>query len=84
MFSLDFSNKAKKYLHKCDSVLRERIIDKIEQLKDDPVPHNAVSVSGEEKTFRIRIGDQRVLYKVKWNEKIILVAKIDKRPRAYQ
>lgn len=84
MFSIEFSNQAEKFLHKADKQLSRRIIDKINILKDDPVPHGAVRVVGEERTFRIRIGDYRFLYEVKWNEKIILISKIDKRPRAYQ
>lgn len=35
------------------------------------------------KIFRIRIGMYRALYKVKENEKIVLITKIDKRPRVY-
>lgn len=35
------------------------------------------------KIFRYRIGDFRALYKVKEAEQIVLVAKIDKRPRVY-
>ncbi len=84
MFNLEFSNQAKDFLRKCDKNLCVRIIEKIELLKTNPVPHNAVRVVGEERTFRIRIGSYRVLYEVKWNEKVILIVNIDKRPHAYQ
>jgi len=58
-------------------------LEKIKKLRTEPVPHNAVSVIGEEKTFRIRIGDYRVLYEVKWDKNEILIAVIDKRSRVY-
>jgi len=83
MFSLGFSNQSEKFLKKCDKRLRERILEKIKKLRTEPVPHNAVSVIGEEKTFRIRIGDYRVLYEVKWDKNEILIAVIDKRSRVY-
>ena len=83
MFSLGFSNQSEKFLKKCDKGLRERVLEKIKKLKTEPVPHNAVSVVGEEKTFRIRVGDYRVLYEVKWNENKILIAVIDKRSKVY-
>ncbi len=83
MFNIEFSNQSRKFLKKCDSDLKARIIDKIELLKTEPVPHKAVSVVGEDKTFRIRIGNYRVLYEIKWDKSIILVAKIDKRSRVY-
>ena len=35
------------------------------------------------KIFRIRIGMYRALYKVNENDKIVLITKIDKRPRIY-
>ena len=47
------------------------------------MPHDSVKVVGEERTFRVRVGHYRVLYEVNWNEKIILISKIDKRPRVY-
>ena len=60
-------------------------MSKIEKLKDNPVPSDAKFLGRHEgdKVFRIRIGDYRVLYKIKDKEKVILITKIDKRPRAY-
>ncbi|MGB9831738.1 MAG: type II toxin-antitoxin system RelE family toxin [Fervidicoccus fontis] len=43
-----------------------------------------VKVAGEENTFRLRVGNYRVLFKVYEKEKIIVVAKIDIRKRAYR
>ena len=83
MFSLDFSNQSEKFLRKCDKELRERILEKIKKLRTEPVPHNAVSIVGEERTFRIRIGDYRVLYEIKWKENEVLIAVIDKRSKVY-
>ena len=83
MFSLSFSNQSEKFRKKCDKGLKKRILEKIKNLRIEPVPHNAVSVVGEERTFRIRIGDYRILYEVKWDNQEILIAIIDKRSRAY-
>ena len=83
IFEIEFSNQSRKFLKKSDKQLNLRIIEKISLLKVDPVPHNSVRVVGEDKTFRIRIGDYRVLYEINWDKKFILIAKIDKRPKAY-
>ena len=83
MFSIDYSHKVRRFLKKCDKDLGKRIVNKIELLKTVPVPHKAVSVVGEDRTFRIRIGDYRVLYEVKWDKNIILIAKVDKRSKVY-
>ena len=83
MFSLVFSNQSEKFLKNCDKSLKDRIFKKFKELKIEPVPHNAVSIVGEERTFRIRIGDYRVLYEIKWEENEILIAVIDKRSKVY-
>ncbi len=83
MFNIEFSNRSKKFLKKSDKQLVVRIIEKIELLKDNPVIHESKKVMGEYRTFRIRIGDHRVLYEVDWSNKIILVNKIDKRSKVY-
>ena len=85
MFSVDFSDKAKRFLKKLDKHIASRIIDKLESLKENPVPSDAVFIGREngDKVFRHRIGDYRALYKLKDLDKIVLVTKIDKRPRVY-
>ena len=85
MFSLEFSEKTKRFLKKLDKHIASRIVDRLENLKESPVPSDAVFIGREEgdKVFRYRIGDYRALYKLKDSEKIVLVTKIDKRPRVY-
>lgn len=83
MFSISLTSNAEEFLFKSNKELARRITEKIELLKVDPVPHNSVKIVGEQRTFRIRIGDYRVLYEVNWNEKIILVYNIDKRAKVY-
>lgn len=83
MLNIEFSSQSKKFLKKCGKELSNRIIKKIDLLKIDPVPHDSVKVVGEERTFRVRVGDYRLLYEVRWNEKILLISKIDKRAKVY-
>ena len=85
MFSMDFFDKAKRFLKKLDKHIASRIIDRLENLKETPVPSDAVFIGreGGDKVFRYRIGDYRALYKLKDSEKIVLITKIDKRPKVY-
>lgn len=85
MHGIEYSDKAKKFLKNLDRHITKRILMRIERLKDDPVPSDAKFIGREsgEKVFRYRIGDYRALYKLKDKEKIVLVAKIDKRPKVY-
>lgn len=56
----------------------------MEALKNNLVPHDAKRVLGYElPTFRIRIGKYRALYRVNYEEKRIIVVKVDKRDKVY-
>jgi mRNA interferase RelE/StbE len=63
-----------------------RIEARLKNLESKPVPKNSKFTGrvGGDKVFRYRIGDYRALYKIKEEKKIVLVAKIDKRPRIYK
>ena len=85
MYSVELSQKSQKFLEKLDNHIRERIEERLRKLGEEPVPSDAkfISRDNNDKVFRYRIGDYRALYKVKDKEKIVLIAKIDKRPRVY-
>jgi len=48
-----------------------------------PVDAKFIKREGKENIFRYRIGSYRALYKIKYSDKLVLIAKIDKRPRVY-
>ncbi len=85
MFELDYSNKSKKFLKNLERILLLRIFEKLEKLKDNPVPSDAKFIRREDndKTFRVRVGGIRILYKIKDHKKLIVITKIDKRERVY-
>lgn len=85
MFSVELSQKSQKFLDKLDKHIRERVEERLRKLGEEPMPSDAkfITREGGDKIFRYRIGDYRALYKVKDKEKIVLIAKIDKRPRVY-
>ena len=85
MYVVELSERADKFLDKLDKNMRDRIKDRLRKLATDPVPSDSkfITRDGADKVFRARIGDYRALYKVKEDKKIVLIAKIDKRPRIY-
>lgn len=86
MYPVELSQKADAFLDKLDNHIRERIEERLRKLGERPVPSDAkfIERDNNDKVFRCRIGDYRALYKVKENEKVVLVAKIDLRPKIYQ
>ena len=68
-----------------DKILTKRIFNKIDRLKENPFPSEAVRVEEykKDKIFRVRVGDFRILYYVNYEKSLIVIVNIDKRPRAY-
>jgi mRNA interferase RelE/StbE len=85
VYNVELSQRAQKFLDKLDKHIKERIENRLRKLKENPIPSDAkfIGRDNNEMVFRYRIGEYRALYKVKEIQKIILIAKIDKRPRVY-
>ena len=85
IFPAEFSSQASKYIKKLNEITKNRIKEKIEKLEQNPFPQEVERVEdfGTEKVFRVRVGDQRILYIVRYTPNKIIVVKVDKRPRVY-
>jgi len=55
----------------------------LKELKDDPFPQGVAKLQGREDTYRVRVGDYRILYEVLREENLVLVEKIDHRGSVY-
>lgn len=84
-FSVKLNPHAEKFIKKHNKQIKERIRNKINELLVEPFPSNVERVEGYkgEKVFRVRVGDFRILYIVRYKENQIIIAKIDKRGRVY-
>lgn len=84
-FSIQLGPQPDKFVKKLDNQIKERIKGKLLKLQEDPFPSEVERVEGykDEKVFRVRVGDYRILYFVRYEINQIFVAKIDKRSRVY-
>lgn len=84
IFEVHLGTKAQKFMKTAEKTLHDRLFKKLERLGDDPFPPDAKKVAGQkEKTYRVRVGDYRILYLVLLEERTVLVVDIDKRPKVY-
>ena len=83
MYSASLSKQAERFIKKAEKELSQRLIDKISKLEQEPVPQDAKTIEGSNKTFRVRVGKYRILYNINYTQKEILIAKIDHREQAY-
>ena len=62
---------------------RRRIVERIRGLASDPRPAGCEKLSGEEK-YRVRQGDQRIIYGINDRDSTVTVAKIGHRRDVYR
>jgi len=81
-WSVMWSNKSKKQLSKIDKKIASRIVDRVEDIKEDPF--TAVSRLSGSQFFRLRIGDYRAILDLQQGKLIIFVIETDNRKRIYK
>jgi len=73
--------KAQDFLDKLSQDIALRIVNKLEQIKENPF-HFLEHYEGE--YYKLRIGDYRVLMDIDFQRKVIWARIIDKRGRIYK
>jgi len=82
LFELLFSNKSSKFVKNCDCQLKERLKQIFLILNKTTIPaklFDLKKISGTEDTYRIKIGQFRIVYKIYWQELKIKVLTIERR-----
>ncbi len=83
-YSLRIKNSAAKELEAVPTKAdRQRIIKRIESLRENPRPKGAIRLSGSER-YRIRQSNYRILYTIEDKALIIYVIKIADRKAVYK
>jgi mRNA interferase RelE/StbE len=78
-WELRVSKDASKALSKIPKDHAEKILEVVETLVINPFFGDIKKIRGEEQTWRRRVGEYRVLFKIYQNEKIIFVFSIKRR-----
>jgi mRNA interferase RelE/StbE len=73
---------ADKYLNRLNATDRDRINAALDDLEKEPPEGDIIPVSGQPGLFRTRVGDYRLLWRIKDNH--ILVTHIDPRGQVYK
>ena len=73
-YQISYEKRALIELRKLDKLLAKRIIKKIKGLETDPFSKDIKHLKGQS-SFRLRVGDYRIIYKILQKEVRILVIK---------
>lgn len=84
-YKLLIKRSAAKELQDIDSKKdRQRLVERINALAEDPRPHGAEKLSGRKDKYRIRQGNYRVLYEIEDEALIVYVVKVADRKDVYR
>ncbi|MEM3590534.1 MAG: type II toxin-antitoxin system RelE/ParE family toxin [Candidatus Bathyarchaeia archaeon] len=86
MFQIILSQRARKSIEKLPEHYKRRIIELLLIFRENPVPaeyYDVKKIKGYTDTYRVRIGDIRVIYEILWNLNKVHVLLVEWRERAY-
>jgi mRNA interferase RelE/StbE len=79
--------RAEKSLLKLNEPDFSRVVQGVKKLSEEPIVGDVTKLSGHENTYRLRVGQYRLLFHYNINEngdEYILVSKIDSRGQVYK
>ncbi len=83
-YRVELTRSAEKDLRRIDKSNIATIYHGVERLANDPRPHGVKKLSGADRTYRIRIGDYRVVYEIEDDVLLVLVIRIAHRKDVYR
>jgi len=83
-FSLQWRKSTRKDLRGIPREAVSRIVADVEKLAEQPLPHGSEKLTGSEHTYRIRIGDYRVVYELFRDAKIVEIQRVRHRKNVYR
>jgi mRNA interferase RelE/StbE len=85
MYRILFTRNADKALRKVPCNIAQRIRERLDQIAAAPYVHHPNTTRLQNRpSYRLRVGDWRVIYKIEDEELIILVLRIGPRGEAYR
>ncbi len=83
VYRLDIQSAAERDLARLATRLRERVADVIDRLAEAPRPRGAEKLAALH-TYRVRVGDYRVVYQIDDRAKVVTVIRVRHRREVYR
>lgn len=83
-YRIEWKQSAQKELRQLPKDVLTRVIQAVAALADNPMPPSSRKLSGAEKTYRLRIGDYRVIYFVHATVLVIEIVRVRHRRDVYR
>ena len=83
-YSINIKKSVEKDLRKLSTSVISRVVEAIESLKDNPYPRQSKKLRATEKTYRLRVGNYRIIYQIDEERKEIIVYHVRHRENVYE
>ena len=84
LYEIRFRRSADKDLGRLDASVQRRVMKAVEELAKVPRPSGCKKLHGSDDTYRIRVGDYRVVYAVDDSALIVAIERIRHRREVYR
>jgi mRNA interferase RelE/StbE len=83
-YQIEFRSSANRELSRLDRQVLRRVVAGIDALGDQPRPAGVRKLAGVDHTYRIRIGEYRVVYTIDDDRKMVSIDRVRHRSDAYR
>ena len=83
-FSIQWRNSTKKDIRSLPRQEVACVVEAVGELAKDPLPHGSHKLAGSERTYRLRVGDYRVVYEVFSDSRIVEIQRVRHRKDVYR
>ena len=83
-YRIEWKRSAAKELQSLPASMIARVVEAVTSLADNPFPHGVTKLVGSEQTYRIRVGDYRIVYSVYQAALIVEVVRVAHRRDVYR
>ncbi len=84
LYDVRWKHSARKELKKLPRETIPKIITTVEELSENPYPQGNKKIIGSEHTYRVRVGDYRIVYSVESGELVIEIIRVRHRKNVYK
>lgn len=83
-YKIEWKKSASKELKQLDRLVIQKVVKAVEKLATNPTPRGSRKIRGSEHTYRIRLGEYRIIYSIKSNVLVIEVISVGHRKEIYR
>jgi mRNA interferase RelE/StbE len=84
IYEVEFAKGARKQLKKLSQDLQDRIQSRIDELAVEPRPDGVKKLKGETNSYRIQVGDYRVIYAIYDDVLLVTIVRVGHRSNIYR